>query len=167
MSSVVKQVIINEAAGPEEMVTVRWLFEEYAAELGHDLCFQGFANELDTLPGSYARPDGRLLVASAADQVAGCVGLRRLDAEVSEMKRLYVRPAYRGLGAGRMLTEAIIAEAGAAGYRRMRLDTLSTMVGALALYRRLGFRDIAPYRDNPIPGVVYLELELKRRSRDT
>jgi putative acetyltransferase len=167
MSSVVKQVIINEAVGPEEMVTVRRLFEEYAAELGHDLCFQGFADELATLPGSYVRPDGRLLLASAPDEAAGCVGLRRLDAKICEMKRLYVRPAYRGVGAGRMLAEAIIAEGRAAGYQRMRLDTLSTMVGALALYRRLGFRDIAPYRDNPIAGVVYLELELNRRPRET
>jgi len=151
----------------EDMATIRSLFEEYAAELGHDLCFQGFAKELETLPGSYARPDGRRLLASVKDKTAGCVGLRRLDPEVCEMKRLYVRPAYRGLGAGRMLAEAIVAEAGSAGYQRMRLDTLSTMVGALAVYRKLGFRDIAPYRDNPIPGVVYLELELDRHSRET
>jgi putative acetyltransferase len=151
----------------EDLPTVRRLFEEYAAELGHDLCFQGFANELETLPGSYARPEGRLLLASANYEAAGCVGLRRLDAEVCEMKRLYVRPAYRSLGAGRMLAEAIVAEGRAAGYRRMRLDTLSTMLGALAVYRKLGFRDIAPYRDNPIPGAVYLELGLDRPSRET
>jgi len=160
-------VSVTSVERAEDLPTIRRLFEEYAAELGHDLCFQGFANELETLPGSYARPDGRLLLASAKDEAAGCVGLRRLEPEVCEMKRLYVRPAYRSLGAGRMLAEAIVAEGRAAGYRRMRLDTLSTMVGALALYRKLGFRDIAPYRDNPIPGVVYLELELDRPPRET
>ena len=160
-------VSVTSVERAEDLPTIRRLFEEYAAELGHDLCFQGFANELETLPGSYARPDGRLLLASAKDEAAGCVGLRRLEPEVCEMKRLYVRPAYRGVGAGRMLAEAIVTEGRAAGYRRMRLDTLSTMVGALAVYRKLGFRDIAPYRDNPIPGAVYLELELDRPSRET
>jgi len=160
-------VSVTSVERAEDLPTIRRLFEEYAAELGHDLCFDGFANELETLPGSYARPDGRLLLASAKDEAAGCVGLRRLEPEVCEMKRLYVRPAYRSLGAGRRLAEAIVAEGRAAGYRRMRLDTLSTMIGALALYRKLGFRDIAPYRDNPIPGVVYLELELDRPARET
>ncbi len=160
-------VSVTSVERTEDLPTIRRLFEEYAAELGYDLCFQGFTNELETLPGSYARPEGRLLLASAKDEAAGCVGLRRLDPEVCEMKRLYVRPAYRGLGAGRILAEAIVAEGRAAGYRRMRLDTLSTMVGALAVYRKLGFRDIAPYRDNPIPGAVYLELELDRPSRET
>jgi putative acetyltransferase len=160
-------VSVTSVERTEDLPTIRRLFEEYAAELGYDLCFQGFANELETLPGSYARPEGRLLLASVKDEAAGCVGLRRLDPEVCEMKRLYVRPAYRGVGAGRMLAQAIVAEGRAAGYRRMRLDTLSTMVGALAVYRKLGFRDIAPYRDNPIPGAVYLELDLHRPSRET
>lgn len=163
----ITDVSVTSVERMEEMATIRHLFEEYAAELGHDLCFQGFAKELETLPGSYARPDGRLLLASARDAIAGCVGLRRLAPGVCEMKRLFVRPAYRGLGAGRMLAEAIVAEGHAAGYQRMRLDTLSTMVDALAVYRKLGFRDIAPYRDNPIPGVVYLELDLDRHSRET
>src|SRR5215203_1839029 len=100
MSSVLKQVSINEATKPDELATVRLLFEEYAAELGHDLCFQGFTQELATLPGSYARPEGRLMLASAGNDMAGCVGLRRLDAATSEMKRLFVRPPFRGLGAG-------------------------------------------------------------------
>jgi putative acetyltransferase len=160
-------VSVTSVERTEDLPTIRRLFEEYAAELGYDLCFQGFANELETLPGSYARPEGRLLLASVKDEAAGCVGLRRLDPEVCEMKRLYVRPAYRGVGAGRMLAQAIVAEGRAAGYRRMRLDTLSTMLGALAVYRKLGFRDIAPYRDNPISGAVYLELELDRPSRET
>jgi ribosomal protein S18 acetylase RimI-like enzyme len=157
-------VNITEASGAQEIDAARRLFEEYAAGLGVDLCFQGFDEELATLPGGYARPDGRLLIANAGDQLAGCVALRRLETAVCEMKRLYVRPAFRGLGVGRDLIQAIIAEARAAGYQRMRLDTLPTMRSALALYRRFGFREILPYRDNPVDGAVFLELRLDRSS---
>ncbi len=155
---------ITEASGAQEIDAARRLFEEYAAGLGVDLCFQGFDEELATLPGGYARPDGRLLIANAGDQIAGCVALRRLETAVCEMKRLYVRPAFRGLGVGRDLIQAIIAEARAAGYQRMRLDTLPTMRSALALYRRFGFHEIPPYRDNPVDGAVFLELRLDRSS---
>lgn len=159
--------------------SVRQLFEEYAAELEADLCFQGFQRELAELPGKYAPPRGALFLAlepatseaptSAKPQliephglvtVLGCVALRPLDADTCEMKRLYVRPAARGQGLGRALAEAIIAAGRAAGYRRMWLDTLSRLEAALKLYRVLGFVEIPPYYPNPLPGVVYLGLEL-------
>jgi ribosomal protein S18 acetylase RimI-like enzyme len=154
-------VRIEPAAWPDDRDTVRELFLEYAAGLGFDLCFQGFDQELDTLPGWYASPGGRLLVASLDDEVVGCVALRGFEAGTCEMKRLYVRPAARGSRVGRALVERVLAEARAAGYRRMRLDTIEPlMAAAIALYRRLGFVEIPPYTGNSIAGVMYLECDL-------
>ena len=153
--------MIVQAESPAQIAYARELFLEYAQSLGFSLCFQSFDQELAGLPGDYAPPDGRLLLAKCAGQQAGCVALHKLESGICEMKRLYLRPAFRGKGLGRMLAERIIAEARAIGYRRMRLDTVEPiMKNAVALYRQLGFREIAPYRSNPIAGVMYMELDL-------
>jgi len=155
------QLTIVNAESPAQIAQVRELFLEYANSLGFSLCFQGFDKELAALPGDYALPDGRLLLAEFEGQLAGCGALHRLDAGNCEIKRLYVRPQFRGHGIGRLLTERLIAEARAIGYRAMRLDTIADkMREAVALYRRLGFREIAPYRENPIPTTLYMELTL-------
>ena len=152
---------IRPATSAEEVETARILFREYADGLGVDLAFQNFDEELATLPGGYAPPDGRLLLAWAGNEAAGCVALRRFAEGIGEMKRLYVRPAWRGTGLGRTLVEAVIAEARAIGYATLRLDTLPEMVAAQRLYRALGFREIAAYRVNPVHGSNYLELTLR------
>lgn len=152
---------IIPAVSPERIEQVRELFLEYADSLGFSLCFQGFDDELKNLPGSYAPPRGRLLLACDNRIPAGCVALRSLGDNICEMKRLYVRPGYRGRGVGRMLVDRIIAEARLIGFERMRLDTIaSTMMDAIALYRRRGFKEIPAYRENPIAGALYLELVL-------
>jgi putative acetyltransferase len=151
---------IELAQSPEEVETVRELFLEYARSLSFSLCFQSFESELASLPGDYAPPAGRLLLARA-ERPAGCVALHRIEQEVCEMKRLYVRPQYRGRHLGRALAERVIGEARTIGYRRLRLDTVRSMMPeAIELYRKLGFREINPYRPNPIAGALYMELWL-------
>jgi len=172
---------IVQALTPEQVAAARRLFREYERSLGIDLCFQGFEAELAGLPGAYAPPRGRLLLAvevrsrrtpdgasdgrgepeSNGDAPTGCVALRPLADAACEMKRLYVRPAFRGRRAGRRLAEAVIAEARAIGYTRMRLDTLPSMTEAIALYRALGFVEIAPYYANPVAGALFMELDLR------
>lgn len=145
---------------PSDLAEIRKLFEEYAESLGFDLSFQDFDTELEKLPGDYAKPSGRLLLAVTDGHAAGCVALRSLSEDVCEMKRLYVRSQFRGREIGRQLAEAIINEARKAGYRAMRLDTIASMDAARSLYRSFGFVEIEAYRYNPIEGAVYMELIL-------
>ena len=152
---------LRHAETPRHVADAHALFEEYADATGVDLCFQNFAAELASLPGEYAPPTGRLILAYADEEPAGCVALRKLEEGVCEMKRLYVRPAFRGTGLGRRLAEAVINEAAGMGYAKMRLDTLPSMRGAIALYRTLGFQEIDSYRFNPVEGTLYMELGLR------
>jgi putative acetyltransferase len=159
--SVVKGFAFVQAESPAHIAQARELFLEYAKSLGFSLCFQNFDEELANLPGDYAPPEGRLLLAEYEGQVAGCVALHKLDSEVCEMKRLYLRPQFRGKQLGRALADRIIAEARHIGYKRIRLDTVEpAMKGAVAMYRRIGFVEIAPYCANPIAGALYMELQL-------
>ena len=150
-----------QAQSPEEIEIARELFREYAAGLNIDLCFQNFDQEVDGLPGNYAPPRGRLLLAIEDQQVAGCIALRRYDDGACAMKRLYVRPEFRGQGLGKKLVTTLIDVARQSGYARILLDTLpGKMDEAIALYRLLGFREIAPYYNNPVEGALFMELSL-------
>ena len=153
-------VVVRPAQSAGDIAEARRLFREYEASLDVDLRYQGFEREVAELPGAYAPPRGRLLLAVDDSAPAGCVGLRPLGDEVCEMKRLYVRPAHRRRGIGRMLAQRAIASARAIGYERMVLDTLATMHEAHGLYAALGFADTVPYAFNPIHGARYLALEL-------
>jgi putative acetyltransferase len=152
---------ISQANSDVQIARARELFLEYAQSLGFSLCFQSFDKELASLPGDYAPPEGRLLLAECEGDLVGCVALHKLEPGICEMKRLYLRPAARGKGFGRILANRIIAEARDIGYQRMRLDTVGpVMKDAVAMYRKLGFKEIAPYCPNPMSGVIYMELEL-------
>ena len=153
-------IVIAPAVAPAEVALVAALFREYGASLGIDLTFQHFEEELASLPGDYVPPRGALLLARVGDEAAGCVGLRPLESDIGEMKRLYVRPAFRGLRIGDALAAAVIRTARESGYARMRLDTLPSMTSARRLYGTLGFREIPAYRFNPVKGTTFLELTL-------
>ncbi|MGH8286984.1 MAG: GNAT family N-acetyltransferase [Steroidobacteraceae bacterium] len=158
---------IEDGNGEHHLPLVRELFREYAAWLGVDLGFQDFERELATLPGKYAPPDGCILLARIGGEVAGCVALRPLEPNVCEMKRLWVREAFRGRRIGERLSRAVMQRGAEIGYTVMRLDTLAHMVQAHELYRSLGFREIAPYYANPLPGAVYLETALTTQTFKT
>ena len=163
-----KRIDIVSADTSAQIEAIRELFQEYAAALSFNLCFQSFEEELARLPGEYAPPSGALLLGLVDNQPAGCVALHKLNgemagraADICEMKRLYVRPEFRGAGLGRRLIDAILRSATAIGYSRMRLDTIPSEMGmAVKMYQQLGFVEIARYRPNPIPGAKYMELDL-------
>jgi ribosomal protein S18 acetylase RimI-like enzyme len=154
------KITITEATTESQIADVRELFLEYGGSIEISLCFQNFEEELAALPGKYAPPTGRLLLAREAAQSAGCVAIRELDPGVCEMKRLYVRPAWRGKGLGRTLALAVIGAARHIGYDRMRLDTLGSMKPAISLYHSLGFKTIPAYYSNPSESAVFMELKL-------
>ena len=159
-------ITIEEAHIDQQLADAAALFREYASTLGFDLAFQDFEHELASLPGDYAPPYGCILLATREGDPAGCVALRPMqEPGVCEMKRLYIRPAHRGTRLGRSLATAIIEAARAAGYERMRLDTVPEMTPAITLYESLGFLDIPPYRHNPIEGARYMELRLQEAGR--
>jgi ribosomal protein S18 acetylase RimI-like enzyme len=146
------------------MPLVHELFLEYAGTLEFDLAFQGFEGEVQSLPGIYSPPKGCVLLAFQESKPAGCVALKAIDDEISEMKRLYVRKQFQGQGIGRALATAAIARAQSIGYKKIRLDTVPSMKAALQMYKSMGFYPISPYRENPVPGTSYLELEVGSRS---
>lgn len=151
---------ISEARWPDDRATVESLFREYVGSLAEDISFQNVDDELSGLPGKYARPGGVVLVAREGEAAAGAIAYRMSEPGVCEMKRLYVRPAFRGRGLARDLANELIADARERGYRTMLLDTLASMQAARALYRDLGFAPVEPYYDNPLPGVMYMALDL-------
>lgn len=163
------EIQLRVADSPADLAAVRELFVEYQAHLGIDLCFQGFADELHRLPGDYAEPAGVLMLATVDGLHAGCCAFRPLTASdhlnACEMKRLFVRPAFRGLGLGRLLVEQVMTRASLAGYNTILLDTLRDMEAARALYQELGFVEVAPYYHNPLPGAHYLMADLVGGSR--
>ncbi len=152
---------LKELVTVEDMPLVREFFREYEAAIGVDLCFQGFDAELAGLPGKYGPPRGVIFVAFDGSNPAGCVALRPLAGSACEMKRLYVRPAYRGRGVGRLLAAAAVKRARELGYESMKLDTLATMTEAIGLYRSLGFRETGSYCHNPLDNPVFMELDLR------
>jgi ribosomal protein S18 acetylase RimI-like enzyme len=157
----VKGLSLAQAESQAQFAQARELFLEYAQSLGFSLCFQNFDAELAGLPGDYAPPEGRLLLALYEGRLAGCVALHKIDDSICEMKRLYLRPQFRGKRLGGTLAQRIISEAREIGYHRMRLDTVEPVMGdAVAMYRKMGFKEIAPYRENPIAGALYMELQL-------
>ncbi len=154
---------IAPAETPEQIEEIRKLFREYEAWLDIDLCFQDFESELADLPGKYAKPDGRLFLIHKENLAAGCIALRKIDAEICEMKRLYVREQFRGLGLGKMLIEKLFEEARITGYEKMRLDTLpDKMLSAVKLYKSYGFCEISSYYENPHRETLFMELDLKK-----
>jgi len=153
---------LTQATTPTDIEQTRELFREYEAGLEISLCFQNFAEELANLPGDYAPPQGRLLLAREFDQLMGCIALRPVGPATCEMKRLFVRPEYRARGLGRVLVEAIIEEARKIGYTHMRLDTLpGRMDRAIELYRSMGFVEIEPYYNSPVDSTKFMELDLR------
>ncbi len=152
---------ISEVKTPEHLEVARALFREYADSLGFALSFQNFEEELAELPGDYTPPGGRLYLAFEGKRPAGCIALRKLTDDDCEMKRFYVCPLFRGKGVGKLLATIVIGEAREIGYRRMLLDTVPSMKRAMVLYRALGFKPIAPYRENPLPGASFMELALR------
>jgi putative acetyltransferase len=152
---------IEQAVTDEQIEQVRSLFREYESWLGLSLCFQGFEEELETLPGKYAEPDGRIFIGYVDDEPAGCIGLRKLDDGICEMKRLYLRESARGQGLGNALIDKLIADAREIGYKKMRLDTYPPKMGkAVGLYESHGFRVIEPYYDNPHGDTLFMEMDL-------
>jgi len=151
---------IFQAVSEADVDIARGLFLEYAEKLGFDLDFQDFRTELADIPGQYFPPEGALLLADAGGIIAGCAGMRKFTEAVCEMKRMYVKPEFRGKGIGRKMSQILIDAARKAGYKSMRLDTIDSMIEARELYKSLGFRVIPAYRYNPIEGTVYMELEL-------
>ncbi len=153
-------VRVAQARTRSQLSSAEELIKEYAASLGIDLSFQNFEREMAEFPGAYSRPDGRIIIAIEGRDAVGVVGIRKLSGKTCELKRMYVRPEFRGMGIGRMLANKAIEEARGIGYRRMRLDTLSRLKEATSLYESLGFEKVGPYTVNPNEDAVYLELDL-------
>ena len=161
MTRPISDLTLLQVESDTQIAQARELFLEYQKSLGIELCFQNFEQEVANLPGHYVPPDGRLLLAYFDGQLAGCVALHQWEPGICEMKRLYLRPSFRGKGLGRVIAERIISEARDIGYQQMRLDTIGPiMKDAVEMYRKLGFREIAPYRPNPVEGTMYMELQL-------